>query len=296
MTPVDELTPLAHRDHPGLYQAADAASLRQQRAFLRAVRFRLTFVVLAAIFAAFTLRVGAGAVDVFAVGTALAFVCALVIELSVTGSRPDSGWYVGRALAESVKTLTWRYAVGASPFALSRSDADDEFVARLRALHDDLPNIRLLATTAPAITDRMRSLRTSALAERQRTYLDYRVIDQQNWYASKAEYHRRRASIYRTTMLILEVAGVAGALAKALDLVSFDLAGIVAAAVSGAAAWTATRQHSATATAYVVASHELGVIRDLLDRELDEKQWSSAVVDAEAAISREHTMWRANHK
>ena len=95
-------------------------------------------------------------------------------------------------------------------------------------------------------------------------------------------------------MLCMEVVGIAGALAKAFGVVNFDLAGIVAATVSAFAAWTATRQHGATATAYVLASHELAVIRDLLDRDLDEHQWSAAVADAESAVSREHTMWHAN--
>ena len=35
-------------------------------------------------------------------------------------------------------------------------------------------------------------------------------------------------------------------------------------------------------------------IRERLDRDLDEQQWSDAVVDAETAISREHTMWHAH--
>lgn len=294
MTKADNPTPLDQDDFPGLFQAADAASLQQQRSYLRATRMRLTFVVLAAVFAAIELRIGAGAIDVFAIATAIAFVSALVIELGVAVSQPNKIWYEGRALAESVKTLTWRYAVGAAPFTLNSADADADFFARLRALHNDLPNLPLLPTTTSTITDRMRSLRAAPLAERRHAYRTGRVIDQQTWYATKAEFHRRRAGFYRTAMLILETIGVAGALAKAVNVVDFDLAGIVAALVSAFAAWTVTRQHTATATAYVVASHELGIIRDLLDHEFEEEQWSSAVVDAEAAISREHTMWRAS--
>lgn len=296
MRTFDGSAPLSHTDMPGLYQAADAASLQRQRAYLRAIRFRLMLVVVAAMCAAFTLRVGDSATDLMALGTALAFVGALVLELAVMRSRPDQDWYESRALAESVKTLTWRYAVGADPFPLSREDADDEFLRRIRAMQRDLPTAALKPTTAPSITEGMRSLRVAALDERRHAYLLGRVTDQQNWYATKAEFHRRRAGLYRTTMQALEVVGIAGALAKALGWVGFDLAGIIAAAVSAIGAWTATRQHSMTATAYVMASHELGVIRDLLDRELDEEQWSSIVVDAESAISREHTMWRAHHK
>ncbi|MBB5152723.1 DUF4231 domain-containing protein [Saccharopolyspora phatthalungensis] len=294
MSSTDQLQFLTPTDYPGLFQAADAASVHQQRTYLRAVRSRLVLTVSAAVFAAFTLPIGAAGIDVFAVGTALAFVCAMVIELAVVGSRPDKVWYEGRALAESVKTLTWRYVAGAAPFAAGSGRADDEFVERIRILQRDLPQVPLLPSTASTITDKMRSMRAAPLAERKEAYLIGRVLDQQDWYASRALYHLRNARIFRTTMLTMEVVGVAGALAKALGVVNFDLAGIVAAAVSAFAAWNATRQHNATATAYVMASHELAVIRDLLDRDLDEQQWSAAVADAEAAVSREHTMWHAN--
>ncbi|GGI95240.1 membrane protein [Saccharopolyspora subtropica] len=294
MATTDQLPNLDHGDYPGLFQAADAASLHQQRSYLRGVRFRLVLTVAAAVLAAFTLRIGGAGIDVFALGTALAFVGAMVIQLALVGSRPDQVWYEGRALAESVKTLTWRYAVAAQPFPAGDEQADVEFVKRIQAMHRDLPNVHLGPTTAPPISERMRELRAAPLAVRKEAYLTGRVLDQQDWYATKAVYHQQRARIYRTTMLVMEVVGVAGALAKATGVVDFDLAGIVAAMVSAVAAWTATRQRAATATAYVVASHELGVIRDLIDRDLDEQQWSAAVVDAESAISREHTMWHAN--
>jgi predicted GIY-YIG superfamily endonuclease len=45
----------------------------------------------------------------------------------------------------------------------------------------------------------------------------------------------------------------------------------------------------------VVTSHELGVIAELLRQNHGELEWSTAVDDAEDAISREHTLWRASH-
>ncbi|MFI0464764.1 DUF4231 domain-containing protein [Saccharopolyspora sp. 5N102] len=294
MSSTEQLQTLTPDDYPGLFQAADGASVHQQRTFLRAVRSRLVLTVSAATFAAFALRIGDSQIDLFAVGTALAFVGAMVIELAIVGTRPDKVWYEGRALAESVKTLTWRYVSGAAPFPADSERPDDEFTDRIRILQHDMPKVPLLPSTASTITAKMRAMRATPLAERKEAYLVGRVLDQQDWYASKARFHQRSARVFRTTMLIMEVVGVAGALAKAFGVVNFDLAGIVAAAVSAFAAWTATRQHSATATAYVVASHELAVVRNLLDRDLDEQQWSAAVVDAESVISREHTMWHAN--
>ncbi|WP_338597780.1 DUF4231 domain-containing protein [Saccharopolyspora sp. SCSIO 74807] len=291
MSSTDRLQSLAPQDYPGLFQAADAVSVAQQRSYLRAVRARLVLTVAAAVFAAFELPVGTE-IELYAVGTALAFIGVMAVELAVAGNRPDKLWYEGRALAESLKTLTWRYVAAAAPFNGER--ADEEFVERIRALQRNMPEVPPQPSTAPAISERMRAMRSAPLAARKEAYLTFRVRDQQDWYADKAVYHHRRARIFWTLTLIMEVAGIAGALAKAFGLVDFDLAGIVAALVSALAAWNSTRQHNSTATAYVLASHELAAVRDQLSHDLDEQEWSDAVVDAETAISREHTMWHAN--
>ena len=295
--PVDNRAVLNHvEDYPGLFATADQASARGQRSYLRALAVRLSLAVLAAISATFTIRLG-GSVDAAGVVTALAFVTALVVDVSVLQSRPGRAWYEGRALSESAKTLAWRYAVGGAPFsqALTGEQADKLFLDRIRLLQRDLPSVPLLATTAPTITQTMRRLRAAPLTDRQAAYQDGRVVDQQRWYATKARYHRRRATAFRITGLALEVLGVVAALSKAFGIVDIDLAGIVAASVAALAAWSSARQHGATATAYVVTSHELGVIAELLRQNHTEREWSTAVDDAEDAISREHTLWRASH-
>jgi hypothetical protein len=288
-------TPLEHGDYPGLFQAADEASIRGQQTYLRAVRARLLLAVLAATSAAFTIK--AGAADLAAVGTALFFVSALCVDILVLHGLPNQSWYHGRALAESTKTLTWRYTVGGSPFPVSlpAAQADELFVNRLSALRHDLAAVRLLPTRSGAISNRMRELRAAPLPDRQHVYLVGRIHEQQSWYADKASYHERQAALYRTLGLLFEVVGITGAVAKAIGALGFDLAGIAAAAVSAFAAWSATRQHSTTATAYIVASHELGLIQERLRQDTEEDEWAAAVADAEAAISREHITWRSSH-
>lgn len=283
-------------DYPSLFANADRASNRGQRSYLRALAVRLSLAVLAAISAAFTIRLGGGDLDLAAVVTALAFVTALVVDVAVLQSRPSRAWYEGRALAESTKTLAWRYAVCGAPFPRSMADdqADRLFLERVRQLQRDLPSVPILATTGPTITPAMRRLRAAPLADRHAAYQNGRVLDQQRWYANKAGYHQRRATVYRTVVLMLEVLGVVAALAKAFGAVNLDLAGIVAASITALAAWSSARQHSTTANAYAVTAQELGVIAELLDHNHSEADWSTAVDDAEEAISREHTLWRAS--
>jgi hypothetical protein len=285
---------LEHGDFPGLFQAADEASMRGQQTYLRALRVRLVLSVLAAVSGAITITVGDA--DVSAVATALFFVGALGVDVLVLRDQPNQAWYKGRALAESTKTLTWRYAVGGAPFSrnLPDSDADQLFIERLGELRGDLDTASLLPSRAEVISDRMRSLRAASLQDRRDAYLSGRIEDQQTWYANKARLHQRQASWYGRLVLVCELAGVAAALARAFDVVTFDLAGIVAATIAAVAAWTSARQHSTTAQAYVVATHDLGLAREHLQHRTDEAEWAAAVADAEAAISREHSTWRSS--
>ena len=296
MTTSEKAAPvLDHGDLPGLFQAADEVSVVGQRRYLRAVRGRLLLSVLAAISAAFTIP--AGFADVAAIGTALFFVGALSVDILVLRSHSNQAWYQGRALAESTKTLAWRYAVGGVPFqtGVPEADADRVFVDRLAKLRTDFGSVPLLPSRASAISERMRSLRNAPLPERQQAYLSDRIDDQQSWYADKARFHQRQAGLYQRLMLACELVGIAAALARAFGVVTFDLAGIVAATVSGLAAWTSARQHATTAHAYVVATHDLGLVREHLRHHPDEAGWAAAVADAEAAISREHSTWRSSH-
>lgn len=287
----------SYTDHPAVFQAADAASGLGQRFYLRALLARLLLALLAATATAFTVRIGSKQIDVFAIVTMAAFVAALAIDIVILRDRPNRDWYQGRALAESVKSLTWRYTAGGLPFPIEMSSqqVDLLFLQRLRELRRDLPDLPLGPAQDDEISGPMRVLRHGSLDDRKRAYLDGRIADQQDWYASKAVFHQRRAALFRSLTVILEVAGAFGALAKATGILDFALAGIAATAVACLAAWSATHQHATNAYAHFLAAHELALAHEHLSGAPDETVWATAVADAEAAISREHSTWRSSH-
>jgi hypothetical protein len=280
---------------PGLFQAADRASLDGQRRYVWLTGWRLGLAAAAAVTGAFTITFGRH-LDFAALGTVLAFGCAAVLEQFFIRGKPERAWYDGRAVAESAKTLAWRYAVGADPFPTTNDDAtvDRLFNEQLRLLLSDAPDKNLRPTEDPAISTAMRTLRASDLDNRKRTYLTDRIIDQQQWYTRKAEYNRGRAQRWRWSLFLLEVLGALAAALRAVQIVSFDLTGIFAAMVAGGVAWLGMKQHDSLARAYTFASHELSMIRSRLEGHTTERQWAAEVRDAEEAISREHTMWRAS--
>ncbi|MFJ6676563.1 DUF4231 domain-containing protein [Actinosynnema sp. NPDC091369] len=286
--------PLTDDGLPGLFHVADAMSLRGQRDYLSALRARLVLAVVAAVCGVFAVKVGR--VDVAAVGTGVALLVMLLVEQHFRGSSPETKWYDGRALAESAKSMGWRFAVGGAPFPLGEDERESElrFIQQMGALLKDGPNSGITPPDRPTISPAMRALRRADLGTRKRTYVADRVNEQQAWYATKAATNERRARQSQRVLYAFAFGGIIAAFARAFGYIGFDLAGVAAALIAAGAAWAGTKQYSTLARAYAYASTELGIVKDRFELVADEATWAAEVADAEEAISREHTMWRAS--
>jgi hypothetical protein len=288
---------VAESQFPPLYHAADRNSLDGQRRFLNATRLRLAMLVLAAGFGLFTWRTRGG--DLAGIGASVAFVVALLAELYLLQARPDRLWYDGRAVAESAKTLTWRYVVGGSPFG--RQEADDREAERLlldrfRQIAADLRGAHLVPVAGEAgqLRPELRRLRGLPLEERRELYRSQRINAQQAWYARSARRNERRTTQWSVALTSLEALGLTGGVLKATGVLTVDLLGFGGALVAAGVAWVQAKQHQNLANAYAVASHELSAIGAQIDWLSTEAEWAHFVDQAEEAISREHTLWRAS--
>jgi hypothetical protein len=279
-----------------LFEAADAASIQGQRQYVKSVRFRLTLAVVAAITGVLTWQVGARGIDLAAIGTALALIAISLTELNVTSVRPADQWYDGRALAESAKSLAWRYSVGGIPFAKQDDEGSVKrrFIEQMACLLEEAPNTSIKPSQRPVVTEQMLTLRAGDLAARKAAYLQSRIADQQKWYSGKAQLNEKLAGRWRIALITIEILGIGAALAKAIGYVNLDLAGIVAAVIAAGTAWASLRQFSTLARAYTFAANELSIARERLELVNDETSWAAEVADSEEAVSREHIMWRAS--
>jgi hypothetical protein len=280
---------------PALFRSADRESLRAQRSYLRSLRVRLGALLVAAFGGALTLTTAGG----FQIGGGLAFLafaCALGAELFLATTSPLATWYEGRAAAESAKTLAWRYMVRGEPFEVDEPDVDKQFLAQTHSLLQDLQSLSLSTGEPDAhqITDRMRQIRALDFEERRQIYLVDRIADQQRWYSEKARWNDRRARSWVLVSIVLEIAGLIGGALKAFGWINFDLLGFLAAAAGCVMAWIEAKQHRNLATAYGIASQELASIATELPMVSSEERWAALVGQAEEAISREHTLWRAS--
>ncbi len=132
---------LGYDDMPAAFRVSDRVALQSQRKTVRWTGWQLTMLVVAAAVAFIPWEID----DSLHVGGLLsffAFAIAFGLALRLATERPMGNWYEGRAGAESVKTLAWRYAVGGEPFPLPEAQVDERFEARLREVMSQLSDLR----------------------------------------------------------------------------------------------------------------------------------------------------------
>jgi hypothetical protein len=275
-------------DLPGLHDAGDKASVEGQRQFILASGIKLSLAGAGAVVSAFSGPRG------LAFAVAALFLGVLCSEAWLWAQKPERKWYDGRAIAESAKTMAWRFAVGAAPYDKTDPTSEERYLADLQRLLSDGPQTDIYPSSKPAISTAMADVRGFDLADRRQVYLRDRIDDQLNWYSTKALKSRQRSNQWRTALIIAEGVGVFLAFGRATDLLPIDAGGIVGAFVGAGAAWLGIRQHENLQRAYTYASQELSIVRNALESCTSETEWPLLVADAEEAISREHTMWRAS--
>jgi hypothetical protein len=174
-----------------VFHAADRSSLEAQKRFLCAVRIRLIGLVLAGVFGLGTWKASGTTADWAGVLAAISFLVTVFVEIYLLRSKPDRAWYEGRAAAESIKTLCWRYSVGAEPFRINvqpEPQIEGLFLKQVESVIGILKNLTVAAPAAAGeqITAAMRLVRGKSLVERKLEYETGRVVDQQTWYERKA--------------------------------------------------------------------------------------------------------------
>jgi hypothetical protein len=141
----------------------------------------------------------------------------------------------------------------------------------------------------------MRRVRALPLNERIEVYRRDRVENQQGWYASNSRKNAKRANRWACAGIASTSLALLIGIICAVNEWSFDAVGLFSAVAAAIAAWLGLKQHQILARSYAVASNELALIATQIQgRTWDEETWSRYANDAEEAISREHTSWRAS--
>lgn len=276
---------------PAMHRAADAASGSAQRGYLLAIRVQIAVAILGALAG----LAGDGSVRWLGWVSVVAFVILLVAQFWQRSSRLQARWYQARAAAEAAKTLAWRYAVGAPPFDPPPQECDRALVDRLHEVAAKLKDVQLpVAADSTQISEAMRTLRAAPLATRMAAYQAGRLGDQVQWYSARSSGLGAAGLRWDAAFYTLAVVSILGAVSYATGTLDGAIAGVATTVLAGVLTWMSTRNHQTLATSYALAALELSLASELARTVTDEPSWRTFVDDAEAAISREHSLWLAS--
>lgn len=264
--------------------------------YLTLVRVNLFALGVGALAGGEVLSAGIGGRAIAAVA-AFTLVVSLLTALLIQVKSFERTWYGGRAVAESVKTLAWRYMVRAEPFDQTRTaEVDDLFANRLlQVLNDSATlNVHLRAPVGDQITHEMREARAASFDERRDLYAECRIRDQQVWYSTNAEKNEIAGNRLFVAIWTINAFAIAAAISMILwPAFTINLTGFFATVAASIFAWLQVRRHQELAQSYAVAVAELGLVHAKAIHINSEDAFAEFVADAEAAISREHILWVA---
>ena len=280
------------QEFPALYQTSNAVSIIAQKTFYRALGTNLTFLALCSAVSFF----GSNS-STIALAQAALLLATLSLTVYLATSKPQKLWYRGRALAESVKTVTWRYVMRAEPFNLEDIAAKAHFISSLRKIfqsNEAISSHTYEKNDGAQITEKMTKIRALSLQDRISVYKQSRIDDQLGWYIKKAKFNKNQARLWFGIIITTNIVAVACALGKvAFPQLVFWPTDIFAAAAGSLLGWIQSKKFQELGASYSLTAHEIGLLKELLPNDNLEESFSTFVGDAENAFSREHTQWQA---
>lgn len=284
---------LEDNDLPGFWRCADNTSIKAQKTVLLLVKLRFFGLIFAALLGVIVSVTSWKFISILII---VCFFMVLLVEALEILLQPNQNWYSGRALAESAKTLAWRFAVCGAPFDkdLSPSEAKKLLRERIDEVSKEASDKIIIDSDHPIVTEAMVKLRQSSFEERKKAYISQRLENQYVWYANKAKWNQKRATYWKIILITGEflATGIAGS--QYIGLIPINIAGLLSTIVGCASTWIAVKQFSNLASAYSITASELAILKSKIEDITDPDKWAIEVDDAEEAISREHTLWLAS--
>lgn len=277
---------------PALHTVADGVSNRQQSLY-----FRLVLTEYAALLAVAVLSVNMIPDRRYIIVYAVLLGAALATLVLRSILKPEEHWYQARALAESVKTTAWKFAMIARPF---EHDAKDRHRLR-QMLQEVLDTNRSLGLPFDGslsgddqITADMEALRALPRSERLDVYMRDRVEDQLQWYRRKSKSNSSAGRQFAVALGCLYVTAFVVLLIRLAQpqwtYAHPDPLILLAASVLG---WMQIKRFNELGASYGLTAAEIAILKSRAPEIADDAALSIFIDDAEEAFSREHTQWLA---
>lgn len=292
---------MKYSDYPCMFQKSDTASIQQQKYYLAGAKTEMFFIVITAIASGFYIYTQDNINKLFSIITMISIFLAFIVRICELIMKWERKWFDTRAIAESVKTTTWRYVTAIKPYSENVEEKliDEIFVNELNEIFKARPNAHAAmalcdSSDGQQITDRMREIRKMAIKDRLSLYLKQRVKDQKEWYKNKAKFNESKENFWFFSIMICELLTIllaAFMVFKPFGI--FNPIGLMTTLAAIFCAWAQIKKHRELSQSYSLAEQELTSIESLGLHVNDQQSLDEFVINTENAISREHTMWCA---
>lgn len=284
---------MRNRNYPALFQSTDRLANESQSKYLNYVKSYIFLLILLSGVSSFNIyfRYKDSIIVVLLI---LIIYSALMLMLK----NHHNTWYNARAVAESVKTISWRYMMKAAPYTKEESKKNrQQFTKEIRRILRQNQEISSQMTGKHAnkdnITDKMEEIRKLSVDKRLDFYLEERIKDQRDWYSNKAKTNAYKGRKWFGSVIILLSIALLIQLFKVDYINQLSSLSLVTTLATGGLTWIQTKKFRELSAAYTLTSHEIGLIESLSNHVNSEEDIDHFVIDSENAFSREHTQWAA---
>jgi hypothetical protein len=281
-------------DYPAIYREADNISNKTQRYYLIILRLFLCMLVVSSLLFTYL-----NSYIVLKIINAVISLAIIIFSFIFRFYNFQGIWYTARAVAESIKTISWRYAIKAEPYNISDNVAKILFLKTIKDIldmnHDFKKYIEANYGDEQSIPNNMIDIRQLPLKERLDFYYKYRIIEQRDWYIIKSKFNKRQSNLFSCALIIIPFILFVTILISFINLYNnfiFPIS-ILLSLISVIFTWIQTKKYRELEKSYALASHEINFFATQKDDIKSEDAFSQYVLDSENAFSREHTQWVA---
>ena len=288
---------LAEKDYPYIYLDSDAASKGAQKRYKIISWSILCVMLICTIIGCLPEGITKDYFYIVKIngylllGTAIASTLLFFLE-------PEKNWYIGRAVSESVKTLSWRYIMRSEPFniideALARRNFIERIGDIITEVNKDGFTPKKNERHSDIITQRMENLRKLDFTSRKKEYEVFRIEDQIDWYSKKVISNRNYARLFSSLIIIFQFVAAVYLIFFIDTYKELKLTEIMIFIATSLIAILEMNKYKELHQSYFVTQSELNIIKSKFNTVTDDSELDEFVKEAEQAISREHTMWLA---
>lgn len=299
---INTLPTMTDAEFPSLYIASDEASKRTQKKYITIVGIDLALMIGASALTVYNYELVSSKKTLYIL-VGLFLLTSFFLTIILLTRKYEDFWYQGRALAESCKTLSWRFMTRSELFedTVSLQNTKQKFIDRVQELGAEFPELNKVMSAEllnkPVITETMLRIRELNLAERKDYYIKNRIEDQKTWYAKKAALNNKKYNCWFFVIIVSQAFSLISVVFLIIrPEVMWNLVGLFTTISAVSLSWLQIKRHQELKQAYTTTSKELNMILSLSDNINTDSDFSKFVLDSENAVSREHTLWLAQRR